>query len=444
EEEALLEQGRPRGAPAPATAAPVAGATSGRRAMTVEEGRRFWSFMPPVPPAVPAAESAGWSRTEIDRFIAARWRDRDLAPAPDATPAALLRRASFDLLGLPPTPDQIAAFERDPGPAAFARLVDEMLASPHFGERWGRRWLDVARFAESSGGGRTLLFKDAWRYRDYVIDAVNRDLPFDDFIREQIAGDLLPAATPAERARRLTATAFLTLGPTNYEEQNKDQLRMDVVDEQLDTLGKAFLGMTLSCARCHDHKFDPVTLRDYYGLAGILRGTHTLHNYTDNVARWVDATLPLAPEDEKTLAAHETKVAALEKQAARLRAAAKAPAAKKARNLAPGDLPGIVLDETQARVVGAWKNSRTTPGFIGEGYLTDVNEGKGEKTISFTPAVPSSGRYEVRLGYTSGGNRATNVPVTILHADGEITLTVNQQKDPPAGDRQESARHFGA
>ena len=442
EEVALLEEWVRRGAPAPTTPAPVAGATSGRRAMTVEEGRRFWSFVPPVRPAAPAADAAGWARTEIDRFIAARWKDKDLAPAPDAAPAALLRRASFDLLGLPPSPAQIAAFERDPSPAAFARFVDEMLASPHFGERWGRRWLDVARFAESSGGGRTLLFKDAWRYRDYVIDAVNRDLPFDEFIREQIAGDLLPAANPAERARRLTATAFLTLGPTNYEEQNKDQLRMDVVDEQLDTLGKAFLGMTLSCARCHDHKFDPVTLRDYYGLAGILRGTHTLHNYTDNVARWVDATLPLAPDEEKAVAAHEAKVAALEKQAARLRSAAKAPAAKKARSISPGDLPGIVLDETQARIVGSWKNSQTTPGYVGEGYLSDANGGKGEKTISFTPTGPATGRYEVRFGYTTGNNRATNVPVTILHADGEVTLTINQRKDPPAGERLLSLGQF--
>ena len=332
EEVALLEDWVRRGAPAPAEAAPVAGATPARRAMTVEEGRRFWSFTLPVAPKVPATDAAGWARTDIDRFIAARWPEKDLAPAPDADPAALLRRASFDLLGLPPSPEQTAAFARDPGPAAFARAVDEMLASPHFGERWGRRWLDVARFAESSGGGRTLMFKDAWRYRDYVIDAVNRDVPFDTFIREQLAGDLLPAATPADRARQLTATAFLTLGPTNYEEQNKDQLRMDVVDEQLDTLGKAFLGMTLGCARCHDHKFDPVTLHDYYGLAGILRGTHTLHNYTDNVARWVDAPLPLSPEEEKAVAAHEAKVAALEKQASRLKAAAKPSAAAAARH----------------------------------------------------------------------------------------------------------------
>ncbi|MFZ9839000.1 MAG: DUF1553 domain-containing protein [Opitutaceae bacterium] len=442
EEVALLEEWVRRGAPAPDEPAPVPGAAPARRALTVEEGRRFWSFIPPAPAAVPAPDAAGWARTDLDRFIAARWPEQGLTPAPDAAPAALLRRASFDLLGLPPTPEQIAAFTRDPSPAAFARQVDAMLAAPQFGERWGRRWLDVARFAESSGGGRTLLFKDAWRYRDYVIDAVNRDLPFDAFIREQLAGDLLPAADPAERARRLTATAFLTLGPTNYEEQNKDQLRMDIIDEQLDTLGKAFLGMTLSCARCHDHKFDPVTLRDYYGLAGILRGTHTLHNYTDNVARWVDAPLPLPPEQERAVAEHEARVAALEKKATRLRAAARAPAAKNPRSLAPAELPGLVLDEGQARVVGAWKASRTTPGYVGEGYLTDDNEGKGAKTVSFTPALPQSGRYEVRLAYTAAANRASNVPVTILHADGEATVTVNQRVTPPGGERLLSLGQF--
>ena len=168
----------------------------------------------------------------------------------------------------------------------------KLLASPRFGEAWGRHWLDVARFAESSGGGRTLLFKDAWRYRDYVIEAFNANVPFDRFIREQLAGDLLPAATPAEQRRQLTATAFLALGPTNYEEQDKQQLRFDVIDEQIDTIGKAFLGQTIGCARCHDHKFDPIPQRDYYALAGILASTRTLLSYTENVARWISAPLP--------------------------------------------------------------------------------------------------------------------------------------------------------
>src|SRR5262249_58651903 len=140
----------------------------------------------------------------------------------DADRATLLRRAYFDLIGLPPTPEQVEAFVNDRSPNAFARVVDQLLASPQFGERWGRHWLDVARFAESSGGGRSLLFPDAWRYRDYVIGAFNADKPFDRFVVEQIAGDLLPAATPAQRAEQAPAPAFLVLGPTNYERQDKD------------------------------------------------------------------------------------------------------------------------------------------------------------------------------------------------------------------------------
>ena len=192
------------------------------------------------------------------RFLLAALEAKGLRPAADADRAVLLRRACFDLIGLPPTPEQIDAFVRDRSPNAFAKVVDELLASPHFGERWGRHWLDVARYAESSGGGRSLLVPDAWRYRDYVIDAFNRDKPYDRFLTEQIAGDLLPAATPEQRRRQLIATAFLVLGPTNYEQQNKDALEMDVVDEQIDTMGRAFLGLTIGCARCHDHKFDPI------------------------------------------------------------------------------------------------------------------------------------------------------------------------------------------
>ena len=437
---ALLEEWVKRGAPAPAGAAMKvaggeAGAAGGRQTgMSVEDGKKFWSFVAPTAVAVPAVPAAlkSWPRTDIDRFIAAAWSQKGLAPSPDADRAALFRRASFDLTGLPPTPEALAAFVRDARSTvdAFAAAVDELLASPHFGERWGRRWLDVARFAESSGGGRTLLFKDAWRYRDYVIDAVNRDTPFDVFIREQLAGDLLPAATAEEKRRQLTATAFLALGPTNYEEQNKDALRMDIIDEQLDTIGKAFLGMTIGCARCHDHKFDPLPTRDYYALAGILRSTHTLHNYTDNVARWVDAPLPLDPAADEAMGAHEAMVTALEKKIAALRKTTSAPvAAEKSITLA--SLPGLVSDDHQGKIVGEWGNSTTVKPFLGAGYLTDNNEGKGQKTVTFTPAITQSGRYEVRFAYTPQPNRASNVPVTILHADGELVVTVNQRERPP-------------
>lgn len=439
---ALLEDWVKRGAPAPAPAAttvaggaPEAAAGGRQSGMSVEAGKKFWSFVPPAAHPVPAVPAAlkQWPRTDIDRFIAAAWPQKGLAPSPDADRAALFRRASFDLTGLPPEPAALAAFERDPRPTAeaFAAVVDALLASPHFGERWGRRWLDVARFAESSGGGRTLLFKDAWRYRDYVIDAVNRDLPFDTFIREQLAGDLLPAATPEDKRRQLIATAFLALGPTNYEEQNKDALRMDIIDEQLDTIGKAFLGMTIACARCHDHKFDPIPTRDYYALAGILRSTHTLHNYTDNVARWVDMPLPLDAETEAAVAAHEAKVAALGKQIAALRKTAAAAPATADKVVALATLPGLVSDDHQGRIVGDWGKSTTVKPFLGPGYLTDHNDGKGQKTVTFTPAIPQGGRYEVRFAYTAHANRASNVPVTILHADGELVVTVNQRERPP-------------
>ena len=433
EEIALLEDWVKRGAPAPA--APAGGARVRQVGLSLDEGKKFWAFIPPAEPAIPAAPAGGWPRTEIDRFVVAQWEAKGLTPAPDAGRAALLRRASFDLTGLPPTPEAIEAFERDARPEAFARVVDAMLASPHFGERWGRRWLDVARFAESSGGGRTLLFKDAWRYRDYVIDAINRDVPFDRFIREQLAGDLLPAANHEEKSRQVVATGFLSLGPTNYEEQAKDALRMDIVDEQLDTLGKAFLGMTIACARCHDHKFDPIPTQDYYALAGILRSTHTLHNYTDNVAKWVDVSLPLPDAAEREIAAHEAQVAALEKKIAALRPAGKKAAAAPGKGIAPETLPGIVIDDTQARVVGTWKTSSATAGYVGAGYLTDANEGKGEKTVTFTPQLPHAGRYDVRIAYTAERNRATNVPVTVFHADGENMITVNQRQAPTVAER---------
>ena len=304
---------------------------------------------------------------------------------------------------------------------AIAELADALLASPHFGETWGRHWLDVARFAESSGGGRTLLFKDAWRYRDYVIDAFNADVPFDRFIREQLAGDLLPAPTPAEQRRQLTATAFLALGPTNYEEQDKQQLRFDVIDEQLDTLGRAFLGQTIGCARCHDHKFDPIPQRDYYALAGILASTRTLCNYTDNVARWIAAPLPAdGPQRGRAAASTrrrsrrwKTELEAAKTQrrrAARKRRAATWPSP--ARPIAPTRAAG----HRARRRGGQGRRRRGSTrsivrSFIGEGYLTTTTRAKARRPSPSRPTLPKAGRYEVRLAYApTAANRANNVP----------------------------------
>ena len=282
-----------------------------------------------------------------------------------------------------------------------------------------------------------------------MIESVNADVPVERFIREQIAGDILPTANAEERRRNLSATAFLALGPTNYEEQYKQQLRFDIIDEQLDTIGRAFLGQTIGCARCHDHKFDPVPQRDYYALAGILAGTRTIFNYTDNVARWNVAPLPAKAEDEEVIREHEAKLAVIEKDVER----AKAELAKLSKNVAeetlkPGesiaasDLPGIVLDDKDAKVVGEWKASTFTRTFIGEGYLSDNNNGKGEKTLTFTPMLPKMGRYEVRLAYPPHENRAKNARVNILHADGEDTIFVDQTEVPPIEGRFVSLGKF--
>jgi hypothetical protein len=282
------------------------GARAEARGIDIEAGRSFWSFRPIdriEPPATESGPWHGWPRRDLDRFVLAKLLDTGLEPSADADAAVWLRRVHFDLTGLPPTPEAIADFLADASSEARATVVERLLASPAYGERWGRHWLDIARFAESSGGGRSMVFREAWRYRDYVIAAFNADTPFDRFLVEQIAGDLLPHASPAEEHDHLVATGYLLLGATNYEEQDKRQLEMDVVDEQLDTIGRGLMGMTLGCARCHDHKFDPVPTADYYALAGILRSTDLLVH--QNVSRWTERMLPVDEATAAAVAEHE-------------------------------------------------------------------------------------------------------------------------------------------
>ena len=248
-----------------------------RREINIEEGRRYWAFQPPTESPLPAVKNRRWPQGPIDHFILSRIEAAGLEPAEDADKATLARRLHFDLVGLPPTPKQLEAFLADKRPNALEALVDRLLKSPHFGERWGRHWLDVVRFAESTGMERNYTFPHAWRYRDYVIDTFNRDVPYNRFVREQVAGDLLPAKTPAERNRLKIATAFLAMGPKSLNERNKAIFQMDIVDEQIDITTRAVMGLTVSCARCHDHKFDPFPTEDYYALAGIFRSTETLY-----------------------------------------------------------------------------------------------------------------------------------------------------------------------
>jgi hypothetical protein len=408
-----------------------------------------WAYQPLKKSVPPAAKDSSWPRNAIDRFILAKLEEKQIRPNPDADRATLLRRACYDLVGLPPTPEQMDAFVKDQSPDAFAKVVDQLLASPQFGERWGRHWLDVARYAESVTL-RGFIFKEAWRYRDYVIDSFNEDLPFDQFIREQIAGDLLDSRSLAEKRRRMIATTFLALGNTNLEEQDKAQLRMDIVDEQLDTIGKAFLAQTIGCARCHDHKFDPIPTRDYYAMAGILRNTKTVTNA--NVSGWLELPLPVEPEQEKIFAAHEKQVAVLQADIKKAKDAAKALAGKSSEPkggrdfqpavVAAAVLPGLVVDSAQAKAVGAWKHSQFSKHYIGDGYVHDDLQGKGEKTLTFQPDLKKAGRYEVRFAYQHGDSRATNVPVTVFHADGETTVYVNQQEAPVLDGRFVSLGQF--
>jgi hypothetical protein len=410
------------GAPDPRTGPPAR--TAARTGIDVEAGRRFWAYVAPRCFAPPAVADVSWPRNDIDRFVLATLEARGLRPSADADRVTLIRRVSFDLVGLPPTPEEVDAFVNDPAPDAYERLVDRLLASPRFGERWARHWLDVVRFGESLTL-RGMVLKEAWRYRDYVIEALNADRPFDRFVREQIAGDLLPAGSLADRRRQRVATTFLVLGNTNLEEQDKAQLRMDVVDEQLDTIGKAFLGQTLGCARCHDHKFDPIPTRDYYAMAGILRNTRVLEHA--NVSKWLEFPLPDTPEREAAVRDHEQEVAALARRIERLRGTS---GRAKRGALAAAEVPGVVVDDAGARKVGSWASSTFTGTYIGAGYAHDENTEKGAKTVTFQPELPESGVYEVRLAYSPGSGRASAVPVTVMSAEGEVSLTVDQRAEP--------------
>jgi hypothetical protein len=396
-------------------------------AIDLAAGRQFWSFQPVRRPAVPAA-GEGWARTEIDRFLADRWQQAGLQPPADAPPEVLLRRLTWVLTGLLPTLEQqhtfATAWAQDPE-AALASTVDQLLHSPRYGERWGRHWLDVVRFAESTGGGRSMMLPDAWRFRDYVIQSVNADKPFTQLIREHIAGDLLPATTDAQHDEQLTAAGYLMLGAINYEEQDKEQLRMDVVDEQIDTIGRTFLGMTLGCARCHDHKFDPIPTADYYALAGILRSTKSLT--PGNVCGWV--TKPLRQGiDHAAQQAWQDRDQQLEREIAALKKKAPSKSSATARpvTVAGTTLPGIIVDDGDALLEGTWTQSSFQQPFLGEGYRHSGMPRTGTKA-TWSAQLPADGEYLVRMVINHGQSRSEKVPLVIRHEDGETQLAISQK-----------------
>ncbi|MBC8326009.1 MAG: DUF1553 domain-containing protein [Verrucomicrobia subdivision 3 bacterium] len=414
------------GAPDPRTSSK---STNEEKKLNLTAARTFWAFQAVRKLPAPKVKQTDWPRTDTDRFVLSALEAKGIKPVRDADDLTLLRRIYFDLIGLPPTPAQMAAFERAAivnRQAAIENTVDTLLASPHFGERWGRHWLDVVRFSESTGGGRTLLMKDAWRYRDYVVNAFNADKPFTEFIREQIAGDLIPGGTLEQQRERLTATAFLLLGPTNYELQDKTILEMDIVDEQLDTMGKAFMGLTIGCARCHDHKFDPIRTEDYYGMAGIFKSTKVVIH--SNVSTWNKRPLPMSAKEAALAEKHAAAIGAKQKVIAALK---KQLGGKTGGPVPVASLPGIVVDDLQAKLKGDWTRSTSNQGYVGANYIHDGAVGKGDKSVTYRVKIPGDGKFEVRVAYTHGTNRDAKVPVLIRHADGEVTKFIDQTKRPP-------------
>jgi len=390
-----------------------------------EEQKRFWAFQPVRDHSPPPVGDAGWGRSPIDAFILARLEEKGLRPAKPADKYTLLRRVTFDLTGLPPTPTEIEAFIQDDSPTAFEKVVDRLLASPAYGERWGRHWLDVARYADSNGLDENTAFGNAWRYRDYVIKSFTQDKPYDLFLREQIAGDLLPDA--ADNPDRLTATGFLVLGPKLLAEPDKQKMKMDIADEQLDTLGKAVMGLTLGCARCHDHKFDPIPQRDYYSLLSIFTSTRTMRNLA-TVAQAFERALPTGEKPEEAEARARkigAKQAAIKALTDELRSKVLADARAKvadyllaaadakgrpsvARMSARGGVRGAIVLEAEKYKSGT--ADKVDTGY-GEGIGVILSYDPTHTRAEYSITVPRAGDYDLELRYAALESRPVRIAV---------------------------------
>ncbi len=423
-----------------------------------EEQKNFWSFQPmknPRPPRSPTlrvgpngskaldSESrATWLQSPIDCFILTELESRSLKPAEIADKRTLIRRATFDLIGIPPTPEEVAEFLADNEPDAFTRVIDRLLASPRYGERWGRHWLDVARYGDSNGLDENLAQANAFRYRDWVISAFNRDLPFDEFVREQIAGDLLPPdgdpndpVVAAKQSERLTATGFLVIAAKMLAEDDPLKMQMDIVDEQVDTIGKAFMGLTLGCARCHDHKFDPLPMADYYSLAGIFKSTKAMENYSV-VARWQERPLA-SPVVTQQLAEQKQRIAGKQAEINQLIAKANEQLLDESRNRVADYVRAAAREiylEKSSHSFGAEFDKRTdksapppdgvqvieaenyqrgnalklTTGY-GEGIGVILSNGNGEWTAEYDVTVPTAGLYQIEVRYAAADSRPTQL-----------------------------------
>ncbi|MCA9128748.1 MAG: DUF1553 domain-containing protein [Planctomycetales bacterium] len=407
--------------------------------LAVSEADSHWAYRKIHAVRPPPTESfQGLAATSpVDAFLNEKLRANQLEPAPQAANHALVRRLYFDLTGLaPPVLEKHIIAPETINELEYERLVDQLLNSPRFGEHFARKWMDVVRYAESITL-RGFVLPEAWRYRDYLIQSFAEDRPFDQMIREQIAGDLLEGPNLRERQMQLIATTFLAMGNNNLEQQDKQQLEMDYLDEQLETIGRAFLGQTLGCARCHDHKFDPIPMRDYYALAGTLRSAVALEHA--NLSMWIEEPLPLAAEQEanfQSIADELEKVNSAIEQINSMQAGSSVK--DEAKSIALTQLTGYVIDDSQAKLSGHWKLSNSVGPYVGSGYRHDENRNQGFSTATFEPTDLPAGQYDVRLSYSASSNRASNVQVLVFGADGPRDLIVNQRKAPKEDGRWHS------
>jgi hypothetical protein len=281
-----------------------------------DKARQRWAFRPVEDPAPPAVKDTLWSQSPIDRFLKAAMDGKGLTPVGLASRRALIRRATFDLTGLPPTPEDVGAFLRDRSPDAYEKLIDRLLASPQYGEKWGRHWMDVVRYADTAGCNSDFPVPDLYRYRNWIIRAFNEDKPYNEFLAEQLAGDLLPPKNDEDRQSKIVATSYVALARRFASSKGEHHLTLD---DTVDNVGKAMLGLSVSCARCHDHKFDPIPQRDYYGLYGIFQSTSYAFPGVETFPRPHDFIALGGPDQQKKLTEWENSIIRIQDEIRELR-----------------------------------------------------------------------------------------------------------------------------
>ena len=434
--ETWIEKGLPAPKSFQKTAEPSVGDPS-EKPIDWIQARQHWAFRPIQQVNPPTIENKRWNTNPIDAFIYQSLAAKNLEPNGATNKNTLIRRVYLNLIGIPPTTDEIQAFIEDASPNAYSQLVDRLLASPRYGERWGRHWLDVVRYSDSNGADENHPYPFAWRYRNYVIDAFNQDLPYDQFLIEQLAGDLLPRVDDHdENNRRLAATTFLAMGIKIDAEQDQEKKRADIIDEQLDTMGRALLGMTIGCARCHDHKFDPIPTRDYYALSGILRSTnlenrklesdeadqaeHDLIATTDTINRLSNKELAriitASKNQAETYVTAASRVRRWQRQQSTEKIQDRLDQTVKGSRLKP---IGEILKRSDFQVAGLWLDAesfnRGDAAIDNESYGQGIgivsDKGGGETWVEYDIELPQAGLYQVEFRYAAANPRPGKLSV---------------------------------